>query len=175
MSTDEDFMRQAIALGDGGRAAGELPFGALVVNPSGTVIGASQQMTVRGKDYSQHAEVAAMAVAAASFKAANGKLQGCTLYSTVEPCAMCSFIARQYEVARVVFGLKAPITGGVSHWHVLDDDTINKTVMGFLNMAFAAPPVIVPGVLVDEVMDGWARWNLIEAEALWAAGVFVKA
>jgi hypothetical protein len=87
---------------------------------------------------------------------------------------MCSFIARQYEVSRVVFGLKAPITGGVSHWHVLDDDTINKTVMGFLNMAFAAPPVIVSGVLVDEVMDGWARWNLIEAEALWAAGVFVK-
>jgi tRNA(adenine34) deaminase len=173
MSADEDFMRQAIKLGDGGNAAGELPFGALVVNPVGVVVGAGQQRTVRDKDFSQHAEVVAMALAAATFKT-DGKLRGCTLYSTVEPCAMCSFIARQYEVSRVVFGLKAPITGGTTHWHVLDDDTINNTVMGFLDMAFAALPQIVSGVLVDEVMDGWARWNLLEAEAMWAAGVFVK-
>lgn len=87
--------------------AGMLPFGSVVVR-DGTIISRAGRQTLNSS--TGHAEVLAMGKL---------KLSGCTLYSTVEPGAMCSFIAREAQVARVVYGLSSSIMGGHTRWPIL--------------------------------------------------------
>lgn len=103
-------MRQALALAERAeRDDNEIPVGALVVDVHGNVIGEGWNRNIAEHDPSAHAEIVAMRRAGQAL--ANHRLVGCTLYVTLEPCAMCAMAAVHARIARVVFGAFDPKTG----------------------------------------------------------------
>ncbi|HSD59685.1 MAG TPA: tRNA adenosine(34) deaminase TadA [Burkholderiales bacterium] len=105
---DEHFMREALALAERGRAAGEVPVGAVVVK-DGAVVGRGWNCPVGSSDPTAHAEIRALREAAQ--RLGNYRLPGCELYVTLEPCAMCAGAIMHARIARVVYGAPDPKTG----------------------------------------------------------------
>jgi len=105
---DEFFMREALALAREAGVAGEVPVGAVVVR-AGEIIGRGFNQPILAHDPTAHAEIMALRDAARSL--GNYRLPGCTLYVTLEPCAMCSGAIFHARLARVVFGAADPKTG----------------------------------------------------------------
>lgn len=105
---DEHFMRLALEQARLARAADEVPVGAVVVR-AGEVIGAGWNRSISSLDPTAHAEIIALREAAR--RLGNYRLNGCTLYVTVEPCAMCTGAIFHARVRRVVFGAPEPKTG----------------------------------------------------------------
>ncbi|MCB1987328.1 MAG: tRNA adenosine(34) deaminase TadA [Burkholderiaceae bacterium] len=106
--TDAHWMRQALAQAQAAGQAGEVPVGAVVMR-GGEVIATGRNAPVQGHDPTAHAEI--MALRAAAQRLGNYRLEGCTLYVTLEPCAMCSGAMLHARVPRVVFGAADPKTG----------------------------------------------------------------
>ena len=106
--SESDFMR--IALEEAGLAqrAGEVPVGAVVVK-DGQVVGVGHNAPLQSHDPSAHAEIIAMRNAAR--RLGNYRLDGCELYVTLEPCAMCSGAMLHARLRRVVFGARDAKTG----------------------------------------------------------------
>lgn len=107
-------MARALELAADAAAAGEVPVGAVVIAPDGTVIGEGRNRREETTDPTAHAEVLAMREAAASLGSWN--LDGCTLVVTLEPCLMCAGAMLQARVGRLVFGAwddKAGATGSM--------------------------------------------------------------
>lgn len=125
---DENFMRQALALADRAqREDNEIPVGALVVGAAGNVIGEGWNRNIADHDPSAHAEIVAMRRAGHAL--CNHRLVGCTLYVTLEPCAMCAMAVVHARVARVVFGAFDPKTGAAgSVFDLLTDARHNHRV-----------------------------------------------
>ena len=107
---DERWMAAAIALARVAEAKGDVPVGAIIVR-LGEAIAQVENRTVRLKDPTAHAEVLAIREAAAALD--DVRLQGCTLYVTLEPCAMCAGAIVQSRVDRLVFGAWDPKAGMV--------------------------------------------------------------
>jgi tRNA(adenine34) deaminase len=107
-SEDERFMRDALELAGDAARRGEVPVGAVVVC-DGRVIGRGFNAPIASKDPTAHAEIAALRDAARA--AGNYRLGGCTLYVTIEPCAMCAGAIMHARIARLVFGAADPKTG----------------------------------------------------------------
>lgn len=105
---DEDFMRMAIALAQEAASLGEVPVGAVLVK-DGVVIGKGRNAPISLNDPTAHAEIQAMRDAAQHL--GNYRLVGCTLYVTLEPCAMCSGAIQHARIARLVYGARDPKTG----------------------------------------------------------------
>jgi tRNA(Arg) A34 adenosine deaminase TadA len=119
-------MREALAEAERGRAAGEVPVGAVVVI-DGAIVGRAHNAPIALSDPTAHAEVLALREAARG--AGNYRLPGATLYVTLEPCAMCCGAALQARVARVVYGARDPKAGEVESLHrLLDDVRLNHRV-----------------------------------------------
>jgi tRNA(adenine34) deaminase len=134
--TDEDYMREALALAQKGQEAGEVPVGALVVC-GGEIVGRGFNQPISSHDPTAHAEV--MALRDAAGRLGNYRLVGCTLYVTMEPCVMCAGAILHARVARVVYGAKEYKTG--AHGSIVD--------------VFAEPRLnfhceVTGGVLADE-------------------------
>ena len=106
--TDEDFMREALAQAHEAAAAGEVPIGAVVVR-AGKIIARGRNAPVGQHDPTAHAEIAALRSAAAIL--GNYRLDGCELFVTLEPCAMCSGAMLHARLQRVVYGCSDPKTG----------------------------------------------------------------
>jgi tRNA(adenine34) deaminase len=104
----KDFMRAALAQAEQARSAGEVPVGAVVVRDE-LVIGSGFNSPIGRHDPSAHAEILALRAAAAALS--NYRLNGCTLYVTLEPCAMCSGAILHSRIDRVVYGAPDPKTG----------------------------------------------------------------
>ncbi|MGH8668521.1 MAG: tRNA adenosine(34) deaminase TadA [Burkholderiales bacterium] len=105
---DDKFMRQALALAQRAQDEGEVPVGAVVVLDE-RIIGEGWNRPISAADPTAHAEVQAMRAAAATLR--NYRLLGCTLYVTLEPCAMCVGAMFHARIRRVVFGARDPKTG----------------------------------------------------------------
>jgi tRNA(adenine34) deaminase len=105
---DEDFMRLALGEARRAAAAGEVPVGAVVVR-GGEVIASGYNAPVDSHDPTAHAEIVALRAAAQAL--GNYRLDGCTLYVTLEPCAMCAGAMLHARLGRVVFGASDPKTG----------------------------------------------------------------
>lgn len=105
---DERFMRLALAAAKQASDEGEVPVGAVLVF-EGEVIATGFNRPIGQHDPSAHAEIAAVRAAAAVL--ANYRLPGCTLYVTLEPCAMCAGAMMHARLARVVYGAADPKTG----------------------------------------------------------------
>ena len=108
MPSDADFMQQALQLAREAAAAGEVPVGAVVVR-GGEIIGRGRNAPVASHDPTHHAEIAALRSAALAL--GNYRLDGCELFVTLEPCAMCSGAMLQSRLGRVVYGAAEPKTG----------------------------------------------------------------
>ncbi|MGB4345371.1 MAG: tRNA adenosine(34) deaminase TadA [Burkholderiaceae bacterium] len=106
--TDELFMQQAIAAAKEAKALGEVPVGAVLVK-NGEVIATGFNQPIGRHDPTAHAEIAALRAAAEAL--GNYRLPGCTLYVTLEPCAMCAGAMMHARLERVVFGAADPKTG----------------------------------------------------------------
>ena len=107
-AADERWMGEAIALAREAARRGEVPVGAVVVKDGG-VIGRGGNAPIAASDPTAHAEIAAMREAARAL--GNYRLPGCTLYVTIEPCAMCAGAILHARISRVVFGAPDPKTG----------------------------------------------------------------
>ena len=105
---DEDYMRMAITLAEEAASLGEVPVGAIVVK-DGEVIGRGRNAPISLNDPTAHAEIQAMREAAKYLD--NYRLVDCTLYVTLEPCAMCSGAIQHARISRLVFGASDPKTG----------------------------------------------------------------
>lgn len=107
-SADSLFMQLALQLAAEAAALGEVPVGAVVVK-DGVIIGRGRNATIGSNDPTAHAEIMAMRDAAT--RLGNYRLVDCSLYVTLEPCAMCSGAIQHARIARLVFGASDPKTG----------------------------------------------------------------
>ena len=106
--TNDDFMQIALDLAQQAAAAGEVPVGAIVVK-DGVIIGRGSNAPITTHDPTAHAEIRAMRDAAQHL--GNYRLVDCTLYVTLEPCAMCSGAIQHARIAKLIYGASDPKTG----------------------------------------------------------------
>ncbi|HTW20002.1 MAG TPA: tRNA adenosine(34) deaminase TadA [Mycobacteriales bacterium] len=142
---DEDRMRLALEQARAAEAAGDVPVGAVVVDAAGTVIGNGHNRRESAGDPTAHAEV--LAIRAAADALGRWRLDGCTLYVTLEPCTMCGGAVVLSRLDRLVYGAFDPKAGAVgSLWDVVRDRRINHR------------PEVTAGVLEPEcreLLRGW--------------------
>ena len=119
------------------RDSGDVPIGAVVLDPSGVVIGRGHNVRERDGDPTGHAELVAVRAAAAA--RGEWRLTGCTLVVTLEPCTMCAGAVVLSRLDRLVFGAYDAKAGAVgSLWDVVRDRRLNHR------------PEVVGGVLAEE-------------------------
>ncbi|HET6627114.1 MAG TPA: tRNA adenosine(34) deaminase TadA [Nocardioidaceae bacterium] len=132
-----DAMRQALDEARAALSTGDVPIGAVVLDPSGAVIGRGHNQREALGDPTAHAEVVALRAASVSW--GQWRLQGCTLVVTLEPCTMCAGAIVLSRVSRLVFGAFDEKAGAVgSLWDVVRDRRLNHR------------PQVVGGVLAEE-------------------------
>ena len=105
---DQELMQIALQLAKQAALAGEVPVGAIVVK-DGVIIGRGSNAPIVNHDPTAHAEIQAMR--AAALHLGNYRLVDCTLYVTLEPCAMCSGAIQHARIARLVYGANDLKTG----------------------------------------------------------------
>ena len=107
-NTDDFYMQLAIEVAQEAAAAGEVPVGAIIVK-DGVVIGRGGNSPIDTHDPTAHAEIAALRDAAKNL--GNYRLVDCSLYVTLEPCAMCTGAIQHARIARLIYGASDPKTG----------------------------------------------------------------
>jgi tRNA(adenine34) deaminase len=121
--TDDAYMRMALDLAREAESAGEVPVGAIVVMED-RVIGRGKNSPIERNDPTAHAEILALREAAAAV--GNYRLEGATLYATLEPCVMCAGALVAARIARLVFGARDLRFGGVrSKFRLADAEVLN--------------------------------------------------
>lgn len=130
MTADDDarWMRQALALADRAeREDDEIPVGAVLVDATGRLLAEGWNRNVAEHDPTAHAEIVAMRKAGSAL--GNHRLAGCTLYVTLEPCAMCAMAMVHARIVRLVYAAKDPKTGAAgSVFDLLADPRHNHRV-----------------------------------------------
>ncbi|MBL0159986.1 MAG: tRNA adenosine(34) deaminase TadA [Bryobacterales bacterium] len=125
-SADERWMREALSLACEAEARGEVPVGAVIVR-EGVVLGRGYNQPIAACDPTAHAEMEAVRAAAAAV--GNYRLEGATLYCTLEPCVMCAGALVHARVGRLVFGARDLRFGGVrSKFRLADSDILNHRI-----------------------------------------------
>ena len=123
MKKHENFMRQALAEAEAALRADEVPVGAIILH-QGQVVGSAHNQREGLRDPTAHAEMIAITQAAAGL--GSWRLEGCTLYVTLEPCPMCAGAIVQARIPRVVYGASDPKAGAVrTLFQLLDDPRLN--------------------------------------------------
>jgi tRNA(adenine34) deaminase len=108
MMTNLDFMTAALAEARLAAEAGEVPIGAVMVR-EGAIVARGQNRVLRDVDPTAHAEIVALRAAADAL--GNYRLNGCTMYVTLEPCAMCAGAMIHARLDRLVFAVADPKAG----------------------------------------------------------------
>ncbi|MCI0650946.1 MAG: tRNA adenosine(34) deaminase TadA [Planctomycetes bacterium] len=108
---DRLHMRMALAEAEAARREGEVPVGAVVFHPERGIVGRAHNQKERLRDATAHAEI--LSLGQASVALDSWRLEGTTLYTTLEPCPMCAGAIVQARVSRVVFGALDPKAGAV--------------------------------------------------------------
>ena len=140
-------MRHALTEAEAALATGDVPVGAVVLDPSGALIGRGRNVREADADPTGHAEM--VALRAAAQVRGEWRLDGCTLVVTLEPCTMCAGAVVLARVGTLVFGAYDEKAGAVgSLWDVVRDRRLNHR------------PEVVAGILADEstkLLDGFFR------------------
>ena len=133
-------MRAAVRLAQNAAEIGEVPIGACVVGRDGLLVAAAFNRTIHNNDPTAHAEILAIRIAGEML--GNYRLIGTTVYSTIEPCAMCAGALIQARITRLVYGADDERAGAVvSHFNICDTDFLNHRIE------------VVPGVLEEECRE----------------------
>ena len=123
---DETAMREALEQARAAASHGDVPVGAVVVREGRVIARAHNERELRG-DPTAHAEV--LALRAAADAVGGWRLDGCTLYVTLEPCVMCAGAMQQSRIDRVVFGAPDPKGGATGTlYNVAADPRLNHEV-----------------------------------------------
>jgi len=123
---DEHWMARAMELAQSAALADEVPVGALILNAKRQVIAAAHNQREQLHDPTAHAEMIAITQAADAM--GDWRLEGCTMYVTLEPCPMCAGAILQSRLPRVVYGADDPKAGAVnSLFNLLTDSRLNHT------------------------------------------------
>ena len=127
MTEDEKYMRKAIAEARKAYALGEVPIGCVIVC-DGKIVGRGYNRRNTDKTTLAHAEI--RAIGKACKKTGDWRLEGCTLYVTLEPCQMCAGAIVQSRIDRVVMGAESPKAGSAgSIINILDNNEFNHQVI----------------------------------------------
>jgi len=130
-------MHAALCEAAGALETGDVPVGAVVLDPAGTVVGRGRNRREAAQEPTAHAEI--LALREASARLGRWRLEGCTLVVTLEPCTMCAGAIGLARVDRLVFGAYDEKAGAVgSLWDVVRDRRLNHR------------PEVVGGVLAEE-------------------------
>lgn len=100
-------LRLAIRLSEDARRKGDMPFGAVLVAPDGTLLAATQNSIVTDRNLTAHAEINALRAASATCSAQ--QIAAATMFASGEPCPMCSGAMVRFGLRRLVFGIRASI------------------------------------------------------------------
>jgi tRNA(adenine34) deaminase len=120
---DDQWMEQALREAARAEDAGEVPVGAIIVH-SGQIIGRGGNRNRADSDPTAHAEIVALRAAGRAL--ANHRLEGCEMFVTIEPCAMCAGAMVHARLARLVYGADDPKAGAVrSVLSLLDHPQLN--------------------------------------------------
>lgn len=131
----ETYMRRALELAREAAAAGEVPVGCVIVR-EGRIVGEGRNRREEKQSAASHAEMEAIAQANAAL--GSWRLDGCTLYVTLEPCPMCTGAILNARVSRVFYGARDPAMGACG-------SVINLCMEDFPNR-----PALVGGILAEE-------------------------
>ncbi|MGE5560546.1 MAG: tRNA adenosine(34) deaminase TadA [Chloroflexota bacterium] len=143
--THADYMRLAIGEGELAPAHGDVPIGAVVVAESGQVIGRGHNRREQLADPTAHAEV--LAIRQAAEAAGTWRLDGATLYVTVEPCPMCAGALVMARIARLVYGVRDVKAGACGTlFNIVRDERLNHRVE------------VIEGILEDECREQLNRF-----------------
>lgn len=130
-----DYMRAALELAAQAAAEGEVPVGCVVVGPDGQIIGRGRNRREEECSVTGHAEIEAMLQAEKALN--NWRLDGCSLYVTLEPCPMCAGAMLNARLGRLYFGARDRVMGACGG------------VMNLFMENFGHSPQIVGGILQD--------------------------
>jgi tRNA(adenine34) deaminase len=108
---DAHWMRHALMLAGRAASEGEVPVGAVLLAPDGTLLAEGWNRPIALHDPTAHAEI--MALRAGAARLGNYRLTGCTLIVTLEPCAMCAGAIIHARIGRLVYGARDPKAGAV--------------------------------------------------------------
>jgi tRNA(adenine34) deaminase len=151
-ASDHLMMERCIALSRTAGEHGEFPF-ACVICSDERIVAESVNRVFRDQDITRHAEM--VAISAAQRELRSMRLRNCSLYTNVEPCAMCSWAIREAGVGRVVFAIGSPVMGGLTRWKLLDDERLSEAMPFFFRQA----PDVVGGLLAREAEKVWSDWH----------------
>ena len=132
----ESYMLQALTLAREAFDAGEVPVGCVIAGPDGSVIGRGRNRRQEKHDATAHAEVEAIREACAAL--GDWRLEGCTLFVTLEPCPMCTGAIINSRIPTVVFGAREPVSGSVG------------SVIDLFMERYGHHPSVYPGVLKED-------------------------
>ena len=132
----EQYMRMALELAREAAAEGEVPVGCVIADENGNVIGRGRNRREEKADATAHAEIEAIREAGEAL--GSWRLDGCTLYVTLEPCPMCAGAIIQSRIGTVVYGAKEPNFGSCG------------SVLNLFEERFGHHPAVFGGVLAEE-------------------------
>jgi tRNA(adenine34) deaminase len=122
--TDEDWMIMALHFAYEAEKAGEVPVGAVIVDADGNIVATGHNQPISTSDPTAHAEIIALRIAGQTL--GNYRLNGCTIYTTVEPCAMCAGALVNARISRLVYGTRDDRFGAVeTHFRICDSTELN--------------------------------------------------
>jgi len=134
----EQYMEYCIELGYKALASGNPPVGSLITQ-NGNLIAEGVEAGKTHKDITFHAEIEAIRAAVKLLDRSD--LSDCTLYTTHEPCIMCSYVIRHHKIKKIILGMRVPEIGGLSSiYPILSTDSISK---------WGSPPEIIEGIKQD--------------------------
>lgn len=139
---DSDYIKRCLELAKQSLQEGDLPFGALIVYKDEIL---AESVNTGLKEITGHAEV--NVIRKALKRAPRDTTSLWTLYTNLEPCAMCSFLVRDLGIGRVVYSANSPFWGGHTKWGILTDTNLKQE---FTSNQNANPPEITAHILKDE-------------------------
>ncbi len=153
MRTDDAAISAALAVARDAAAHGEVPIGAVVLDPSGVVIASARNEREGTNDPTGHAEV--LALRRAGLVLGSWRLDGCTLAVTLEPCTMCAGALVLARISRLIFGAWDPKAGAVgSLWDVVRDRRLNHRPEVAAGVGEAECSALLTGFFIGRRRDG---------------------
>ena len=134
--TRESYMSQALALAREAAENGDVPVGCVIADAEGRIVGRGRNRREERRDATAHAEVEAIRAACAAL--GDWRLEGCTLYVTLEPCPMCTGAIINSRIPTVVFGAREENFGSCG------------SVIDLFSERYGHRPAVYPGVLKDD-------------------------